>query len=1088
MDPMTMIQDPAWTRALTLDERRRLLADARAQACAHDETLAGKRIARWRAQSPFGDDGIFSRRLEVEDFDLTRFQQLLGIDERRLADMQEAPPAWLQELARAFRDYPDMRLPDALEQACATNATLGFLVPIAPLIQTAVARTRAGIAALCSRFPAAPLDPKTTPGLLLVGLPEQLIGTLYRTMILELHVARLGGCLDGDDAAGRFASFVRQMREPQRALMFLQEYPVLARWLVNALDQRVRFVLELAERLCCDQADLMQTFGVADLGRLSQVVTGAGDTHDDGRSVAVLHFSSGFRLVYKPRSLAVEQAFQDLLQQLNQWGAEPPLRTLTILQRAHHGWVECVAAGPCGDQAGAGRFFQRQGALLAVLYALQATDFHHENLIAAGEHPVLIDLESLFHPHLGMPADGGGSQWRAMQTMNYSVLRIGLLPNRLFAQPGGAGIDVSGLAGDDGQMSPFGMPMLEGGVHDDFHVVHRQVALPGAENRAHLDGKVLNGLDYADDLCKGFTAMYQLLQRRQAELTADHGLLHAFAEVAIRVILRPTRIYGLFLRDALHPDHLRDGLDRDRFFDRLWANIDENPDMARMIPHERHDLLRGDVPMFTAKPNARSLWRADGVEVPDFLEEVPLTRVCRGLAAFNPDDLKRQIWFIKASLATLQHHHDHVHRRGYALPETPAAVTSTDLIAAAGAVADQLHEVAVAGEHDSTWIGVTMARFNEWTLNPLGPDLYDGLPGLILFLAYLGEVDQDPRRRELAERALVTLEAYRPSEALLLTTVGAFSGLGGMVYLYTHLGVLWRNHAYLERAVAYAAQIKQKVDQDTHFDLISGAAGALLALLGLYRVDPHDDVLAAAVACGDHLRRQATDVDDGVAWQVDSMGPRPLTGFSHGTAGIAYALSALADQTGDGRYHQTAQAAFTYERTFFDEHAGNWPDLRDPALLGQAGLPANHFESAWCHGAPGIALSRVLSGAFAGDARARTEVNVAVATTLRDGFGQNHSLCHGDLGNLDILQHIAQATGDRALEDEVCRLTAAVVADIRGQGYRCGLPLAVESPGLMTGLAGIGYGLLRLAAPQVVPSILALAGPVKVPADHGVAR
>ena len=40
------------------------------------------------------------------------------------------------------------------------------------------------------------------------------------------------------------------------------------------------------------------------------------------------------------------------------------------------------------------RFYRRQGALLALLYALEATDFHAENLIASGEFPVLIDLET----------------------------------------------------------------------------------------------------------------------------------------------------------------------------------------------------------------------------------------------------------------------------------------------------------------------------------------------------------------------------------------------------------------------------------------------------------------------------------------------------------------------------------------------------------------------------------------------------------------------------------------------------------------------------------------------------------------------
>ena len=52
-----------------------------------------------------------------------------------------------------------------------------------------------------------------------------------------------------------------------------------------------------------------------------------------------------------------------------------------------------------------------------------------------------------------------------------------------------------------------------------------------------------------------------------------------------------------------------------------------------------------------------------------------------------------------------------------------------------------------------------------------------------------------------------------------------------------------------------------------------------------------------------------------------------------------------------------------------------------------------------------------------------------------------------------------------------------ILADIRANGYRCGTPLGVETPGLMTGLAGIGYGLLRVAEPQRVPAVLVLAPP-----------
>jgi lantibiotic modifying enzyme len=58
------------------------------------------------------------------------------------------------------------------------------------------------------------------------------------------------------------------------------------------------------------------------------------------------------------------------------------------------------------------------------------------------------------------------------------------------------------------------------------------------------------------------------------------------------------------------------------------------------------------------------------------------------------------------------------------------------------------------------------------------------------------------------------------------------------------------------------------------------------------------------------------------------------------------------------------------------------------------------------------------------------------------------------------------------------RVATAILDGIAHHGPRCGNPLGVASPGFMTGLAGIGYQLLRLAEPARVPSVLTLAPPV----------
>src|SRR5262249_44736564 len=135
-------------------------------------------------------------------------------------------------------------------------------------------------------------------------------------------------------------------------------------------------------------------------GIIVGVEAGAGDTHRNGRSVMIVTLSTGARIVYKPRSLAVDEHFQQLLAWLNECGAEPRFRILKYVNRSDHGWVEFIHAHSCGSAEEVSRFYQRQGGYLAILYALEASDFHCENLIAAGEHPVLIDLEALFHPRL----------------------------------------------------------------------------------------------------------------------------------------------------------------------------------------------------------------------------------------------------------------------------------------------------------------------------------------------------------------------------------------------------------------------------------------------------------------------------------------------------------------------------------------------------------------------------------------------------------------------------------------------------------------------------------------------------------------
>ena len=86
----------------------------------------------------------------------------------------------------------------------------------------------------------------------------------------------------------------------------------------------------------------------------------------------------------------------------------------------------------------------------------------------------------------------------------------------------------------------------------------------------------------------------------------------------------------------------------------------------------------------------------------------------------------------------------------------------------------------------------------------------------------------------------------------------------------------------------------------------------------------------------------------------------------------------------------------------------------------------------------------------------------------------SHCLCHSELGNIELYLQAATSLNRPGLRAQA-RARGLVTADsIRASGWRCGMPLNIQTPGLMFGVAGIGYGMLRLADSASVPSVLTL--------------
>jgi type 2 lantibiotic biosynthesis protein LanM len=465
------------------------------------------------------------------------------------------------------------------------------------------------------------------------------------------------------------------------------------------------------------------------------------------------------------------------------------------------------------------------------------------------------------------------------------------------------------------------------------------------------------------------------------------------------------------------------------------------------------------------------VWPSFGEPLRDFLEQPAMMLVRRKLEVMGQDDLARQLWFIRASMTTLS-----AGARDMRYRQTkPHGDADRDLLlATARAAGDRLESLAVRAGMEATWIGLTPSKEGSWSLAPLGLDTYAGLPGVALFLGQLGALTGVERYESLAQAALLAVQRRLKREQSTMTTIGGFTGWGGIVYTFARLGALWDQPELFDEARSVVEFLPDLIRRDEEFDIMSGAAGCIAGLLSLYRCAPSDDVLAAAVLCGERLLESAQSSGAGVGWPSPTVPGIRLSGFSHGAAGIAWSLLELSEVAGESRFRDVALKAIEYERSIFSASEGNWPDLRE-TRDSSGETNGGSFMVAWCHGAPGIGMARLQSFCHLNDQKLREEIDVAVQTTLNRGFGRNHSLCHGDLGNLDLILQASEELCDPHLSQQRNRLAATILESIKQNGWICGTPQGVETPGLMIGLAGIGYELLRLADPARVPSVLVLA-------------
>lgn len=1046
-------------RACTLTQR--LAGRLPSEGSQFEPNQTGARLEQWKKNAAGGHQAKFEEYLNWNGLDISSINEILG--PVRL-EAGTALPGWAATLGVVLETAAQTRPEEALPRYFDPELPIPFQEILIPFIEVARRKleTRLGESYhLLADQAHASLERYLL--LTLSRLSCQALMTDFKVFCATRQISTLffnPPPVEGNFSCKLYLRFVKGMLEGN-LLTFFREYSVLGRLMATALDQWLASVGEFGERLAADWPEIEQVFASGQkLEQVSMADAGLSDNHNGGRTVFKLQFSSSLKLIYKPKALGLEREYNRLLDWLNAQGAPLALKTFEVLPKSNYGWVEFVETGACQDREAVQRYYRRMGMLLSLVHLLDGTDCHYENLIASGEHPVLIDTETLLHPKVPfLPAPGEKGRFMAiMELIENSVLRTAILP---VSSGEDEQADYSALAAITEQESTYHLPEWQNVNTDSMLLTFEKIAITPSHNVPKLEGSTIEPGAYLEELVDGFREMYHFLLEHRLELLAPEGPLAPLAGQKVRFLFRNSKVYGLLLNNLLQPKFLREGIDRSLLLEGLgkaFILYDTRPDFWPLLQAEREAMEQMDIPLFSTIADSDTLPLSTGETITNWITTSSYELVQDRLRQMNKAAIEAQMEIIRGSVYAHTSNQKPVLTNTVPVAnpltgmDTTLPLTQAEMVEEALNIAREINRRAIWSQDGSaTWLGLFAAPgSSRCQFRPMEHGFYSGHCGVAFFLAALEKVSANSDFRKLALAALASLrQDLRGADAKDLFTLyrlGGWDGWGLMVYALVTISH-WLNEPGLIEDARLISDLftPAKLEPEASPVSLSDAAGAILGLLALYHSTAESQYLDQAIGWAEILPGGQVSGHFQPGVQVDTL---PEISTEHLLA--VRALMQLYDTTRQERFRQAAhKLALAALKIPFGENESLESLLEaNPsyftALTGLALIYPEGFDN--------------------------SRLRALIETVSKAGLPYEAWLWNGEFGWPGLFMDASA----RLNLPELAQVARQKAADLvrcarKNGGYRLfsNLPAQAYSPALFRGTAGIGYQLLRLSYPAI---------------------
>lgn len=887
-------------------------------------------------------------------------------------------------------------------------------------------------------------------------LMRQLQTICMRTLINQMHVYKDKGFLQGKDAKEEYEFFCREIVGKEAfAEELFSEYPVLKSYMKKRIEYTTEYFVEIIENFQNDRELINQVLCNGMQSNKIVHLTGTeGDVHQHGKMVLKIKLDNNQEILYKPRSMENERVYGEMLRWISEKihisQYEYPIVTV-----GSHSWCQIVEDSDCESVEQVQEYYRRMGVHLFLAYLLGTHDLHCENLIASGEFPVIIDLETLVHMETGKRAE---TAEQAVRThFAQSVLLTGLLPFYKWNQ-GGKGIDHSAINGKGGTKYLFQIPVVANAGTSDMCIAYVNPYSKPTKNQVKLCEDFLDPINFLTYMTDGFQRAYKLILQSKEEFG---DLVKKMKNVQNRILVADTQRYAMLLSLSYHPDLLRDETRRKQIFESLCQRRDETK--REIVEYEEKSLQNGDIPYFYTGMEDIGLY-SEGEKVKEaYFADTALGSVLQKMDKMNMRDMRRQSEYIELSMKLSDPLRRDCMNKVYDVKEKEEFLVDKQkgTVETIKTLTNRFIENAIwnVDRTEVSWgiIGFSGGKGNTWSIRPMGMYLYDGLAGMLLLAAMMQKHDSREDIKEIYQALREQLFSYTDRgnisvENLMTQKTGAYDGEASLVRVYLLLYEWGGDEEYLEYAGKHADILIQFLEEDASYDLVSGNAGAAQVLLKLYDQTDNEKYLEGAERAVLLLRKSAVKMKQGIGWKTHSEMP-PMAGMAHGNAGILLPVVWLWKLTGKEDYWKMAKGIWEYENFLYNPKKNNWADMRE-----EEDREDDAGAVAWCHGAAGILLSRItcyrqVKHLLSEEWRRKLEVDIQRAYEKLSNFWLRDSwcLCHGNGGNLlilDIVEKICGISDERVSKDGMMKKIYL-------------LPQERMNPGMMNGYGGILFLMLR---------------------------